>query len=198
MSKKKSFVDPKTLAVLLVDMQERFVCQLRKRDRNLIIPRQLEVIRLCAERDIPLVVLEYLVWLQEEYEYFQEPTIPELFAEAQKVRRCKVVSKGRDDGFLETSLKATLESLGASHLLLMGVNAGGCVLATAGSAVKLGFRVITAGDLIANDRRPSKYDKGDKSAPWYEKNGVFCQEYLSLLPVFGLDPSTGTQLTLPL
>ncbi|MFA5023304.1 MAG: isochorismatase family cysteine hydrolase [Candidatus Paceibacterota bacterium] len=179
MPKKKLPVDPKSLAVLLIDMQESFVKRLRKRDIAVIIPNQKRVLRWCATFDLPLVVLVY-----DDFG-LEKDIIPELRSEADKVPRCLTVKKRWDNGFFQTGLEAHLRSIGARHLLITGVNATGCVLKTAGAAIGLGFSLVVAENLVADATRTC-FRGCNKSLDWYRPNAVFRKEAGRLRPVLNL------------
>jgi len=55
-----------------------------------------------------------------------------------------------DNAFAETNLDPWLKWFGTTDLILMGINATACVEATARGAVKKGYAIHTAHDLIAN------------------------------------------------
>ena len=128
-------------AALLIDMQEEFVDKIDKERRVALIKAQIAVIRYCAVKDIPVVVLEYLG---------QGATIEELRKEIDKVPRVAVVVRNEYDGFYRTELERTLDIFGAVNTLFMGINASCCVRQTAESALQKKYCVITSTDLIAD------------------------------------------------
>ena len=148
-------------AVLLIDMQDHFVRQLDTVERARIIAGQCEIIRQCAARDIPLLVIE-LVGFGE--------TLDILKKDIEKVLRTIPITKSGGDAFYGSDLEQELRSLARTTLILMGVNASCCVLDTAFTARALGFNVLTADNLIADDWR---YHREWKRRDWYEKNGTF-------------------------
>ncbi len=148
-------------AVLLIDMQDRFVGKLKTNVRTKLIEAQLQVIRDCANRNIPVIILEY---------HGREKTISKLADDLDAIERKTVICKPCDDGFKRTRLDETLRYIGARSLLLMGINAHACVLETAQSAVKKGYKVITSEDLIADAYHDEILDEGRE---WYEANGCF-------------------------
>ena len=142
------------LAVILIDMQRSFIKNLNKKEKNHIILNQILMIRWCAQRDIPIIVLEY-----EGY----EKTINILTKELQKVKNLTIIKKSHDDGFLNTELDDVLKKIGTKNLFLMGINAGACVIRTAQGAIKKGYFIITSDDVINGNR---------DNLSWYERNGV--------------------------
>ncbi|MFH0951088.1 MAG: isochorismatase family cysteine hydrolase [bacterium] len=162
---KKKLVQPDpAMAVILIDMQKNFVKKLKPEDKDRIIPKQIAIIRLCADKDIPLFVLEY----KNEYEK-NGKTIPELKKEIAKVPRAEYIIKHENDGFSEFRLRCWLESYGITKLLLLGINADYCVKQTAESAIRLGYQIITSRDFIGGQSDHSN----DNSADWYKNNGLF-------------------------
>lgn len=151
-------------AVILIDMQTGFI----KGGCADMIRAQIEVIRMCAERDVPLVVLEY---------YGEGKTLPGLEAEISRVKRTTRMTKHWNDGFKGGRLCEHLEELDVQKLLLMGVNGSFCVLDTATSALNLGYEVATSLDLVTNTSTcvKSKKDMGNVFS-WFNRNGILVQE----------------------
>ncbi len=137
------------LAVLLIDMQPRFTRNVRDVDK--IIPNQQSVLQYCAEKDVPVVLIEYAVkenccTLQDLVVYWRE------------VPRKYRIEKDNMDAFINTNLDDCLKNWNAEQLLLMGIYAGQCVMETALSALQKDFKIITAYDLIGDNITPdSKY-----------------------------------------
>lgn len=153
------------IAVLLIDMQNVFVDHLRVGAKEKIIPKQIEVIRKCKENDIPLYVI-----------VLDNPNFPkeimslnmQISDELENIPNKILITKNKDNAFAGTNLDELLFDQRITHLLLMGVNAQGCVLDTAKTAIEKGFKIITASDLIAG--QPT--DAEDDCAPWFEENGL--------------------------
>ena len=150
-------------AVLLIDMQEKFVGKLERGKKEQLVRAQSAVIRHCAAVDTPLIVLEY-----EKY----GPTIEELQAVIRNVPRVTVITKSKDNGFLGTDLHHTLDALGTQSFLITGINASCCVLETAHNAITKGYRILTAEDLIADSVSLNNYYSGWHPENWYRHNGV--------------------------
>ena len=154
---------PARLVALLIDMQDYYVRLLTKATQEGIIAQQIRVIRTCAEKNVPLVVLEYRGCGR---------TIPILLDEIARVPRVITIAKSHNDGFRGTRLHKVLRRFGAVELALMGINASSCVRDTAKSAVSLKYRVMTADDVIADE---AGRDGRKKSRQWYEANGRFLE-----------------------
>lgn len=142
-------------AVVLVDMQFFFVEWILSEERKTMIQAQLAVIRLCRELDIQLVVLEYTGW---------GDTISPLREELLLCQNVIFLEKDWQDGFLFSELENALNRLSLKNLFFMGVNANGCVRATASTAIKKGCAVYTHSSVIAQ-----KHGQ-DKNLNWYQEN----------------------------
>ena len=152
---------PSHTVALLIDMQDEFVRDIADETRAKMIARQAQVIQTCAEKDIPLIVLEY---------EGSGKTIPVLLCEIAKVPRTVTIIKEHNDGFRRTKLHKILRTFGARELVLMGVYASFCVRETAASAVAKRYGVVTADDVVADSEYRSNMEK---SRGWYEANGRF-------------------------
>lgn len=161
---------PKSLVAILIDMQEVFLRELSVEERNKIIAGQVRIIEECADRDIPLVIVEYS---------FKGPTLLQLKRKIAWVRRQKTVVKFTNNPFDNAQFQQALQDFGANSLLKMGVHASYCVLSGAMSAHRRNFKILTGDDLIANCDcarcRPLK-----KSREWYKANGVYYDEPASM------------------
>lgn len=147
-------------AVLLIDMQPTFVGQLRRGAAERIIPHQLRTIRRCAEKDIPLVIVEYR-------QIEPESTLELLREAAADVPRRVTVVKDWDNAFADTDLATRLERWGTSTVFLMGINATACVRATANGARNRKIGVATSPNVIAGRHaHPEDDDIG-----WFARAG---------------------------
>lgn len=162
---------PNNLAVLLIDMQPFFLYFLEKWRKYFLIENQAAVLRLCAAYDIPVAVLEFKGGGE---------TISCLNEIAKRARRNSTFYKCCDDGFKSPELNETLLQWSINILLLMGINAPYCVKETAASALRSGYRIATAGDLIGNM-------EGDRTeyTSWYMRNGIYRPTYPELLKDLG-------------
>lgn len=159
--KEKIFVAGRGFAVVLVDMQREFVDSLEPKERKRIIPAQKKILKSCAKKDIPLVVIEY--------SSFGE-TIKELQEHIKKIATVRTIIKAVNDGFARTDLNATLREFGVREIFFMGVNASVCVLETAKSALEEGYKIVSAESVIADSHWVSDFDKSKR---WYLENGTF-------------------------
>ena len=148
------------IAVMLVDMQEDFVKHLRRGEADRIIPNQLAILKRCRELSIPVVVLELRV---KEF----GKTIKILMDEISKNPSKWVIEKDFDDGFYLTNLDSSLKYLNIKKIFIMGINADFCVRDTARTAIKLGYKIVTSGHVIAGQPDHSK----NNSIIWFANNG---------------------------
>jgi len=163
----KTMTDIEGLTVVLIDMQGRFVENLRGRVRREIISAQQQVISACAERDIPIVILEY-----DKFYGKHESTILCLTKMLETVPRKTTIMKFDDDGFIGTGLNEVLEEFSTESLLLMGINADACVFETARSAVDLVYKIITSEKLIASKGLSTIQSECKE---WYMQNGCLIE-----------------------
>lgn len=149
-------------AAVLIDMQPVFVQSIEEKNgtRTRLIAAQKTVIRHCASRNIPVIVLELSG---------HGTTIEELHAELVRVPRVTEVMKTGSDGFMSSNGVLGKATDRYPSLLLMGINGIDCVLQTAGSAVNRGFTLFTSFDLLA-DQHNTKTHEIEKSRCWYRKN----------------------------
>ncbi len=147
------------LAVVLVDMQNVFVCSLNK-TADRIIANQIKVINWCVEKDIPLIVLEFKGL---------RSTIKVLGDEISKIAQTKTFIKEKTDGFSNADLAVHLNTLGVNTLFLMGIYADACVRDTAKGARKAGFKIITSDEVIAH---PWSDHLNKHEVAWYRERGT--------------------------
>lgn len=161
-------VDYTRSAVLLIDMQTDFVDALRVGAAETIIPQQERLIQTCVRFDIPLFSITY--------NGCGEIVAP-IQACISNVPRCVTVAKANNNSFTNDKLKDALRDLCIAHVILAGINAGMCVMETAQAALKYGFTISTAGDLIAG----KAYHRVDDYQRWYRSNGTYFTETKLLL-----------------
>ncbi|MEK6863527.1 MAG: isochorismatase family protein [Nanoarchaeota archaeon] len=164
---------PRDLGVLLIDMQDFFVQHIVNEDLNKMVAHQARVLNYCREYDIPVFVLEF---------YGCGNTIKILSDKIDVLQRKERITKRCDDGFENTILAAQLHAEGVRNVMLMGINASYCVRDTAAGAVNNRFSVMTSRQLIADPcYNIEKTLKFEKSIKWYEKRGLYSDDYMMLL-----------------
>lgn len=170
----RKYVRREPVAVLIVDMQSGFLENHTEEAQQNLISAQVKIISECAEQDVPVIVLEF------DADHYG-PTVPQIMNELKHVPRVSRLGKTWDDGFTNPDLHEALKALGIEKLVLMGINASYCVRATAKSAVRKGYRIFTADDLISD----ASHIPAGKSESWYQVNGTFFSGTLTLENVLG-------------
>jgi nicotinamidase-related amidase len=166
----KSRIALHRLGVILVDMQTWFLSDIDVVDRKTMFSAQSDVLVACAKMDYPLVVLEYVDW---------GDTDPRLKEAISEVPRYIFIQKSQNDGFTNPKLAQQLDEWSIDYLCFMGIGAARCVKETASSAIAHGKKILTARQLIASQTYNQKEFR--KSIPWFEENGVYLQDYSSLV-----------------
>lgn len=165
------------LGILLIDMQDDFLQEIDEDEKAREIPRMQEVLNYAGKRQVPIVVLEY-----RGHGETIEALKREIISLPTDIR---YIVKNGDDGFYQTPLAEHLEQLGVKDLILMGVNATGCVKTTAYGALKNGFGIITSRDVIAQPSSwvdDQKYE-GAEGTVWFQKKGRLANDYRNLLRI---------------
>lgn len=67
-----------------------------------------------------------------------------------------VVAKQHGDAFVDTTLEATLDGLGAGHLILTGAQSDACVRSTSYGALGAGYDITLVSDAHTTSDRPNK------------------------------------------
>lgn len=157
-------------AVIIVDMQDFFLEKFNKDKKDLLINNQRIVLEFCVKKSIPIILLEYKKRGQ---------TISKLLEIAKKSTYSEILTKESNGGFTNTNLDEILKENKINNIILMGINASGCVQDTAIGALNRGYRIITAGDIIASNTKKDEYLAISKR--WYSKNGLFFESVDKLL-----------------
>ncbi|NTW14284.1 MAG: cysteine hydrolase [Candidatus Moranbacteria bacterium] len=134
-------IDIGSVAVLLIDMQDRFLVTREKRN---LIPNQIALLSVCVDKGIPVIVVKCEGFGEVNFQLAD-------FLDRIPKRRKITVIKPNEDAFDGTDLADILAALGVTTLLLMGVNACTCVYKTAVSARKRGYEILTSRELIAGN-----------------------------------------------
>lgn len=160
------------LAVLVIDMQDNFLTHSSK----YLIPNHVSMLRFCNKNNIPVINIEVIGGRHTTR------TTEKLMLELKKLPPQNLfwISKDNLDAFSsKTNLDSILKSLDVKTLLLMGVNAGVCVLKTAQTALRYDYQIITSKDLIAGY---SKWEKDEgKDDSWYRKNTLYFNNHKQII-----------------
>ncbi|MEX0918142.1 MAG: isochorismatase family protein [Candidatus Paceibacterota bacterium] len=151
------------VAVILIDMQNGFMQELREGALKKILPNQLAALEAANALGISVAVLEFRGY---------GDTLTELMNQVVKSADYEVFIKCTDSGFSCTAFEAWLEARkNIQTLFLMGINAGFCVRATATDAIRKGYTIMTSTGVIAGQ----KHHKSDDYIGWYHNNGTLIE-----------------------
>ena len=153
------------IAVVLIDMQAFFLKDFSSSVRNTLIKNQSYVIKICVAKKLPFIVLEY-----KTNGISRGKIIKSLDREIKNGHK-DIFIKENNSGFAQTKLESILKESGIKTLLLMGVNANGCVQDTAIGALHRGFNVVTSEGLIASSSR-NDLELSKRNRDWYLKNTI--------------------------
>jgi nicotinamidase-related amidase len=162
----------KRTAILIIDMQESFLKYLKDKDYEKIVLNQQRIIESFMSINIPIIIMEYIR---------HGPTIQKIMDLLKDYNHSVLLEKYYDDAFKDTYLDEELRKLGVVQLIVMGVNASGCVKKTVSSAKKSFYSIITSEDIISN----GYWNRQDPdTTPWYIKNTVWIpiNEILKIIP----------------
>lgn len=164
----------KNVALILVDMQDFFLKNFSPVIKRNLITRQGYVIDLCIRKNVPLIVLEYKAGGID-----RGKTTPAL---EQKIRKAKqeIIIKENNSGFTKTTLHEILKGLGIKEIVLMGVNANGCVQDTAIGALHRGYKVVTCLETMASaSRKDAELSKRNRD--WFRSNTTLLESSENLI-----------------
>ena len=160
--------------VVMVDLQPRLLNSVSYGDLAVLIPAHIDLLRFCAKYDCPVANVE-----MEFYGGLQEEIIDELKRELEKVPKRQTFKKDSSDAFEAPGLVSFLRSYDLETICVTGVDAHICIHATIEGAQDHGFNVISARQLIAEER--GDYEDEDYGI-WFKKNGgVLFTNYQELL-----------------
>ena len=143
----------KGLAVMLVHMQDKFLIDLHGDDEQQLYRSQSKVIQeLCVESCVPLINVLYYRCGPVAY------TLREYINVAPLVES---ISKKSANAFMKNyRLNSLLEQMEITTLFIMGIYATGCLISTSKGGKDNDFKIITAGDVMADPKDvSSRYDK---------------------------------------
>ncbi len=171
-------LNPARAGVLIVDMQEDYLANINQEELGEeLIPNQIKIIKYAQKNSIPIFVLEYDL---------RGPTTSSLIRVLEK-GQYTVIRKDYDNGFRDTQLDEKLVDKKVNSIILMGVNASGCVKMTASGGYVRGYLVVTSPDLIAND---TNYVDKQEGRTWYKNQGMWVESHKIIL---GVLESTNSQ-----
>ena len=156
-------------AVIIVDMQDFFLKNFDVDVRKTLIKNQLKVLGICAERKLPLIVLEFKC-----RGIFRGETTNALKQKIKNIPHIKII-KENNSGFTQTNLDKILRDAKCKKIFIMGINANACVQDTAIGALHRSYKVaISKGTTASTSRKDMNFSK--RNQRWYENN---CQLFSS-------------------
>ncbi|HYE06494.1 MAG TPA: isochorismatase family protein [Planctomycetota bacterium] len=173
-------------ALLVIDVQERFQPSIPAIAPDQPCGRNCRILIEAAR------LLQVPVALSEQYVRGLGPTLPHLIAAAGDAPRLEKTHFSCGD---DAALAAHIAGLGRGHVVLAGIEAHVCVLATVADLLARGLRVIVAGDAVASRRDESRVmaldamrDLGALVVPtesivfrWQRQSGVGCFKQVAAL-----------------
>ncbi len=178
MNKTQANFNANNLAVVLIDMQDFFLKHFKPEIVKTLVINQSKVIDLCIKNKVPIIVLEYKC-----KGVFRGETIIELRRKIKNVSETLIVIKESNGGFTNTDLDKILKNIKCKKILLMGINANGCVQDTAISALHKGYVVMTSKGIIASAHR-NDMELSKRNEAWYKENTIFFEDTKDLINHF--------------
>lgn len=158
---------------MIVDMQDFFLKKFPVSMQSELIENQKVIIDLCVKNNIPAIVIEYKAGGVN-----RGKTRIELM---DKIRGnlINVLVKENNGGFTKTDLDLILKKHNIKKIILMGLNANGCIQDTAIGANHRGYEVITSKGIIANSSSGSM-EISKRNEEWYKMNTIFFENVKEL------------------
>lgn len=166
----------KNIAVLMIDMQDFFLKNLDDESRSVLVRNQGEVLDFCLKKNVPVFVFEY-----KAGGVLRGPTTKVLLEKLKRLSQ-RVIVKDNNSAFVGTKLEELLKESKVKTILLLGINANGCVQDTAMGAIRRGYKVVTSSDLIASTSRRG-LGLSKRNEAWYRNK---CSLLASANEVLGL------------
>ena len=152
--------------MVVVDMQDCFLKNVNSAVQKELFNNQGMVLDWCYEEHIPVIFLEY------SDKQVSRGKTSSLLSTRVDGKQTHVILKDSNSGFVNTHLDTVLRQHKVNQIIIMGINANGCVQDTAIGALRRKFQVITASGIIVNSYTlDMKLTPNNKS--WYLKNTRF-------------------------
>jgi nicotinamidase-related amidase len=155
-------------------MQDFFLDRFPLAVKDELIANQIKVLDVCIRKHIPIIALEYMAGGVDR------GRITSKLRGKMKNVSGEILLKKNNSGFTDTNLDGILKGLGTRKILMMGVNANGCVQDTAIGALRRGYEVISSEGLIGNVYRKD-LELSKKNRKWFEDNTAFFDSPSELL-----------------
>jgi isochorismate hydrolase len=132
------------LVGLVVDMQEGFLRNFSKEERDDLVNAQVNLIESLNKKRIPVIIIEFK---------YGGKTDSRIKNAVVKTPFSKLIIKEEYSGFANTDLYQKLRDFSARELILMGIYASSCVMSTAEDAILRGYGLITGRTIISNSNK---------------------------------------------
>jgi len=166
------------IAFLLIDMQPFLTKYVDDAELGRMVDSQIAVIDFCACNDLPLIAVGYGLGSLEKDNPKEYGMMERLRVAVGRVPRHEFMKKYTDCAFSTKAVDEQLKAWGVGEIGLMGVYASECVKACALKAVRKGYTIFTAEDLIADY---SIMTVKGKSEEWYSEKGKYFPNHDALL-----------------
>ena len=174
----RGYPEPKpgdNVALLIVDMEDKWLKYLSGEDRAQLIENQIDILdNYCHPLDIPVIELVHGRGAK---------TTDKIQTLVENVPRHKHLERDTDNGFTNLELNRILQGWHIDIPIVSGINTPKCILALVEGGIDLGYRMATSAGLVSKSRRLA--DKG--SMDKLRKKCYFSESYLDLLPLFFLN-----------
>lgn len=156
----------KTIGIIIVDMQEFFLNNISKQVQDELIKNQQNIIDIGINKDLQFILLEFKAGGE-----LRGSTISKL---SNKIKNHvkEVIIKDNNGGFTKTNLDSILKELNIKEIILMGLNANGCIQDTAIGAINRKYKVITSKGIIASSYR-NNLTLSKRNEAWFRNNTLF-------------------------
>jgi len=147
--------------LIIVDMQDYFLKNMDAKTKKEFIGNIIPIVKKCQDKNIPIIELEYAGVGKS-----RGKTISRLHS---MYKSYSTIIKKSNGGFTRTKLDQDLRNLKAKEVILVGINANGCIQDTAIGALNRDYKVVTSlgaiGNTWSNDLNLSK-----NNLKWYQEN----------------------------
>jgi nicotinamidase-related amidase len=168
----------KKFAVLIIDMQTKFLESFREKTRKNLLLSQITVLEIARKYSIPIIVVEYKNYGK---------TTEELSVFLDKIENVFYIQKKFDDAFKETALEDVLRGKGVEKIFLMGIYMDACVWQTAKTARRNGFTILTNPlviEGIPDFKQKNPLEKLEASVNWFTEKTQIIKPVSSLRNYF--------------
>jgi Cys-tRNA synthase (O-phospho-L-seryl-tRNA:Cys-tRNA synthase) len=157
---------PSGFGIVIVDMQPFYTSLIAAEKMESMFSAQLEILEVCENKDYPLVVLEM---------EGGEKTMSPLKEAIIRVPRSRTLIKPDYNGFDSTDLVEVLDEFGIYCIGLIGVNASGCIKATAQGKPKSVDFLVSQSLMADNWATDGPFQTGhiyNAAIDWYKENAL--------------------------